>query len=52
MHSALSNRVTFFTNRDTFLSLMFPSVFLLFLLLKLPCELQNVMKMTLKISNN
>jgi len=27
-------------------------LFMLFLLLKLPCELQNVMKMTLKIANN
>ena len=41
----------FFTNRDTFESLHFLQ-FSAFLLLKLPCELQNVMKMTLKIANN
>jgi len=49
---ALPNRVTFLPNRDTFSFYAFSSAFLLFLLLKLPCEIQNVMKLHIKLRND
>ena len=45
-------RVTFLPNRDTFSFFVFSSVFLLFLLHKLPCELQNVIKLHRKLRND
>ena len=48
----LLNRVTFSSNRETFSFFVLSSVFLLFLLLKLPCELQNVIKIHIKLRND
>jgi len=47
----LLNRVMFLPNRDTFFFFALSSVFLLSLLLKLPYELQNLIKIHIKLRN-